>query len=156
MVVIEQQQDLQLLMQSVCQWLDDHVQITCHFVLGILYTEPSTITITQSKTKTAQGGHISRMIGTTYGNGLHDPPYIILTEKQFTVPPSFRGVFFLNFSQSAKLAMTPLLFCPIAMKSYNGSSIDTFCKSESGFAGEDSQKSTKQKQKLSTAVMFVN
>jgi hypothetical protein len=32
--------------------------------------------------------------------------------------------------------MTTLLYCAIAMKSYNGSSIDTSCKSESDFAGE--------------------
>jgi hypothetical protein len=36
------------------------------------------------------------MIGTKYGNGLQDLPYIIPTEKQFIVPPSFRGDFFLN------------------------------------------------------------
>jgi hypothetical protein len=33
------------------------------------------------------------MIGTKYGNGLQDLPYIIPREKQCIVPPSFRGDF---------------------------------------------------------------
>ena len=80
------------------------------------------------------------MIGTKYGNGLQDLPYIIPTEKQFIVPPSFRRDFFFIFQPISKmeLPMTTLLFCPIAMNSYKESLIATSCKSESRFAGEDS------------------
>jgi hypothetical protein len=49
------------------------------------------------------------MIGTTYGNGLQDLPYIILTEKQFTVPPSFRGDLFFLFQPISKIGHDTLV-----------------------------------------------
>ena len=78
------------------------------------------------------------MIGTKYRNCLQDLPYIISTEKQFIMPPSFRGEDVFKFQSISKKewVMTTLLFYPIAMKPYRGSSIDTSCKVESGFAGE--------------------
>ena len=112
-------------MQSVCQLLDDHVSITCHFVLGILYRAfhnhnhaikkklpRVAILVVWSARHMEMACRISHTLFLQRNNLL-----CLLASEE---------IFFFNFSQSAKLDMTPLLFCPIAMKSYNGS----FCKSE--------------------------
>ena len=51
--------------------------------------------IGQSQTRTVYGGHISCMIGTTYGKCVQNLPYIIPTKYKFIVPPSFRGEYLL-------------------------------------------------------------
>ena len=120
--------------------------------------------IDQSEIRIACGGHVCQQIRTKCAVFIEDLPYMLPTMFQFIWHTGFRGEdFFINQPIRNKNCLwRPCLLMnrDEISNQYRGPSIDASYQFwviwQSGFRGEDFQKSTNQKQELPVVAMFVN